>query len=188
MSSQSGRRHSVIIVKRKFQSFERYRYFFQYQIFSIQIPILFPVPNFSDTGSKTFSGTKFSQKRVNSWYREFPVPVRHTLIIIIKSNFRPCWDNQRRLRQNRTSYNLKLFDKLNCKFSKIQLHFFTCSVEQPSDILSKVWSYQHWVNQLSEDLWVRVVGLPTRLSLNQYLDFCVNHPIFAKGRGKKRPF
>ena len=32
----------------------RYRYFFRYQIFSIPIPVLFSVPNFSDTGSETF--------------------------------------------------------------------------------------------------------------------------------------
>ena len=30
--------------------------FFQYQIFSIPIPVLFSVPNFSDTGSETFFG------------------------------------------------------------------------------------------------------------------------------------
>ena len=28
--------------------------FFRYQIFSIPIPVLFPVPNFTDTGSETF--------------------------------------------------------------------------------------------------------------------------------------
>ena len=46
--------------------------FFRYQIFSIPIPVLFLVPNFSDTGSETFSDTKFF------WYRFrdfFPVPI-----------------------------------------------------------------------------------------------------------------
>ena len=33
--------------------------FFQYQLFSIPIPVLFLVPNFSETGSETFSGTIF---------------------------------------------------------------------------------------------------------------------------------
>ena len=72
--------------------------FIRYQIFSIPIPVLFSVPNFLDTGSETFfrysilpipvprlfSSTKFFQYRFqyhqkNSRYREFPVPVRHTL-------------------------------------------------------------------------------------------------------------
>ena len=62
--------------------------FFRYQIFSIPIPVLFsgtkffryrfrdffPVPIFSDTGSNT------TKKMKNSRYREFPVPVRHTLL------------------------------------------------------------------------------------------------------------
>ena len=65
--------------------------FFRYQIFSIPIPVLFsgtkffryrnryffPVPNFSDTGSDT------TKKNENSRYREFPVPVRHTLVFMI---------------------------------------------------------------------------------------------------------
>ena len=65
----------------------RYRYFFRYQIFPIPVPRLFsgtkffryrfryffPVPIFSDTGSDT------TKKMKNSRYREFPVPVRHTL-------------------------------------------------------------------------------------------------------------
>ena len=33
----------------------RYRYFFPYQILPIPIPRLFPVPNYSDTGSETSS-------------------------------------------------------------------------------------------------------------------------------------
>ena len=66
----------------------QFRYFFRYQIFPIPVPILFsgtkffryryryffPVPNFSDTGSDT------TKKNENSRYREFPVPVRHTLV------------------------------------------------------------------------------------------------------------
>ena len=62
--------------------------FFTYQIFPISVPRLFsgtkifrywfrdffPVPNFSDTGSDT------TKKMKNSRYREFPVPVRHTLL------------------------------------------------------------------------------------------------------------
>ena len=60
----------------------------------------FPIPNFTDTGSETFFGTKFfryrfrdffpvpifsdtgtdtTKKMKNSRYREFPVPIRHTL-------------------------------------------------------------------------------------------------------------
>ena len=77
----------------------RYRYFF-------------PVPNFSDTGSGTFfryqilpipvprlfSGTIFSdttKKMKNSRYREFPVPVCHTLAgNIISQNFQlPSTEN-----------------------------------------------------------------------------------------------
>ena len=62
--------------------------FFRYQIFPIPIPVLFsgtkffryryryffPVPNFSDTGSDT------TKKNENSRFREFPVPVLHTLM------------------------------------------------------------------------------------------------------------
>ena len=72
------------------QNVKRYQYryfFFRYQIFPIPVPILFsgtkffryryryffPVPNFSDTGSDT------TKKNENSRYREFPVPVSHTL-------------------------------------------------------------------------------------------------------------
>merc|ERR1739844_104174 len=60
---------------------------FRYQIFPIPVPGLFsgtkffryrfrdffPVPIFSDTGSDT------TKKMKNSRYREFPVPVCHTL-------------------------------------------------------------------------------------------------------------
>ena len=44
------------------------------QIFPILVPRLFPVPICSVTGSDT------TKKINNSRYREFPVPVRHTLL------------------------------------------------------------------------------------------------------------
>ena len=46
--------------------------FFRYQIFSIPIPVLFSVPNFSDTGSETFSVSNFF--RYHQKYDKFPVP------------------------------------------------------------------------------------------------------------------
>ena len=48
--------------------------FSRYQIFLIPVPRLFPVPICSDTRSDT------TKKMKNSQYREFPVPVRHTLL------------------------------------------------------------------------------------------------------------
>ena len=72
------------------QNVERYlyRYFLCYQIFSIPIPVLFLISNFSDTGSKTFFRYQIlpipvlipPEKMKSSRYREFPVLVRHTLV------------------------------------------------------------------------------------------------------------
>ena len=47
--------------------------FFRYQIFSIPIPVLFSVPNFSET----FSDTKFDRYRFRDFFRYqiFPIPV-----------------------------------------------------------------------------------------------------------------
>ena len=39
--------------------------FFLYQIFPIPMPVLYSIPNLSDTGSETFSGTKFFRY----WFR-----------------------------------------------------------------------------------------------------------------------
>ena len=46
--------------------------FFRYQIFPIPIPALYSVPNFSDTGPRLFSGTKFCRYRFRDF---FPVPI-----------------------------------------------------------------------------------------------------------------
>ena len=45
--------------------------FFRYQLFSIPIPLLFSVPNISDTGSETFFRYRF---RYNQKNEKFPVP------------------------------------------------------------------------------------------------------------------
>ena len=78
------KKHSCYVLLRfQFQDF------FRYQIFPIPVPRLFsgtkffryrfrdffPVPIFFDTGSDTTKNMK------NSRYREFPVPVRRTLLI-----------------------------------------------------------------------------------------------------------
>ena len=51
--------------------------FYRYQIFPIPIPVIFSVPNFSDTGSETFSTTKFYRYRFRDFfqYHFFPIPV-----------------------------------------------------------------------------------------------------------------
>ena len=73
--------------------------FFRYQIFPIPVPILFsgtkffryrfryffPVPIFSDTGSGT------TKKIKNSRYREFPVPVCHTLPSMPRHSLSGCY-------------------------------------------------------------------------------------------------
>ena len=46
------------------QNVKRYRYFFRYQIFPISIPVLFLVPNFTNTDSETFFR-----------YQTIPIPV-----------------------------------------------------------------------------------------------------------------
>ena len=53
------------------------RYFFLYQFFSRPIPILFSVPNFFETDSETFFGTKFFRDRFRDFFRYliFPRPV-----------------------------------------------------------------------------------------------------------------
>merc|ERR1719397_2180152 len=72
---------------------------FRYQIFPIPVPRLFsgtkfdryrfrdffPVPICSDTGSDT------TKKIENSRYREFPVPVRHTLLVCGESESESSW-------------------------------------------------------------------------------------------------
>ena len=45
---------------------------FRYDIFSIPIPVLFSVPNFSETGSETFFDTKFYRYQFRDF---FPVPI-----------------------------------------------------------------------------------------------------------------
>ena len=75
----------------------RYRYFFGTKFFQYRFRDFFPLPNSTDTGSETFCRYQFFQipvprlfpvpicsdttkKMKNSRYREFPVPVRHTLV------------------------------------------------------------------------------------------------------------
>ena len=58
------------------QNVKRYRYFFRYQIFPISIPVLFSVPNFTNTDSETFfryqiipiPDPKPPANMKNSWY------------------------------------------------------------------------------------------------------------------------
>ena len=56
----------------------RYQYYFRYQIFLIPIPVLFSVPNFSNTGSQTFFPIpKCSDAGSDNTKK---IPVRHTLV------------------------------------------------------------------------------------------------------------
>ena len=114
--------------------------FFRYKIFSITIPVLFPVPNFSDTGSETFfryqilpipvpilfSGTKFFRYRFRYHEKKwkFPVPVRHTVVRVelndpsvgdILKDWAACAERmkpQPRLSVIRANVNLKLEENL----------------------------------------------------------------------------
>ena len=58
---------------------DRFRYSFRYQFFSIPVPILFTVPNYFETVSDTFFGTNFFQYRFRYFFRYqiflIPVPI-----------------------------------------------------------------------------------------------------------------